>query len=94
MKRATRNSLDLHPKWFINAQIFWIIFGTGLLYKWLPRTVDSWQAGETYNLPQGFAYSVIALVVVIVAFIMVNATVNRLQSKIPSDPEPIETEHR
>ena len=76
------------------VQIFWIIFGTGLLNKWLPRTVDNWQAGETYNLPQGVAYSVIGLVVVVVAFIMVNATVSRLISKIPADPDPNEIESR
>ncbi|MFZ0338165.1 MAG: hypothetical protein WAL45_09050 [Terracidiphilus sp.] len=94
MKPARRNSYDSHPKWFINVQIFWIIFGTGLLNKWLPRTVDNWQAGETYNLPQGVAYSVIGLVVVVVAFIMVNATVSRLISKIPADPDPNEIERR
>jgi TRAP-type mannitol/chloroaromatic compound transport system permease small subunit len=94
MKPAHSYSYDSHPKLFINTQIFWIIFGTGLVYKWLPRTIDNWQAGETYNLPQGIAYFVIGLVVVIVAFIMVNATVSRLQSKTPSNPDPSEAERR
>ena len=90
MKRAHRNIHDPHPKLTINARIFWIIFGTGLLYKWLPRTIESWQAGETYNLPQGIAYSVIGLVLVVVGFILVNSAVSGLQSQIPSDPEPTE----
>jgi hypothetical protein len=77
---------------FINSQILWIIVGTGLLEKWLPRTVDSWQAGETYNLPQGIAYSVIGLVLVVVGFILVNASVSRLQSRIVTDPDPSEAE--
>jgi hypothetical protein len=92
MKPAHRNGYDSHPKLTINARIFWIIFGTGLLYKWLPRTIESWQAGETYNLPQGIAYSFIGLVLVVAGFILVNSAVNRLQSIIPSDPEPSEAE--
>jgi hypothetical protein len=92
MKQAHRNSYDSHPRLFINSQILWIIVGTGLLYKWLPRTVDSWHAGETYNLPQGIAYSVIGFVLVVIGFILVNSGVSGLQSKIPSDPEPSEAE--
>jgi TRAP-type mannitol/chloroaromatic compound transport system permease small subunit len=94
MKRTDRNFLDLHPKLFINGRIFWIIFGTGLLDKWLPRTAASWTAGETYNLPMGIAYSVIGLVVVVSGFIMVNSAVSRLQSKIVADPDPGEAELR
>jgi TRAP-type mannitol/chloroaromatic compound transport system permease small subunit len=92
MKPAHRNGYDSHPKLTINTQILWIIAGTGLLYRWLPRTVDSWQAGETYNLPQGIAYSVIGVVLVLVGFVLVNSAINRLVSKIPSDPDPSESE--
>jgi TRAP-type mannitol/chloroaromatic compound transport system permease small subunit len=92
MKPAHRNFLDLHPKLLINTQILWIVVGTGLLYKWLPRTVDSWQAGETYNLPQGITFIVIGVVIVVANFILVNSAVGRLQSKIPSDPTPNEAE--
>ena len=91
MERTHRNIHDQHPKLTINARIFWIIVGTGLLDKWLPRAVESWKAGETYNLPQGIAYSVIGLVVVISGSILINSTVNRLVSS-PSDPDPSETE--
>jgi hypothetical protein len=92
MKRTYRNIHDLHPKLFINAQILWIVFGTGLLYDWLPRLARSWKAGETYNLPLDIAYTVIGIVIVVAGFIVVNSTVSRLASKIPSDPEPRETE--
>ena len=92
MERTHRNIHDQHPKLTINARIFWIIVGTGLLDKWLPRAVESWKAGETYNLPQGIAYSVIGLVVVISGFILINSAVNGLVSRIPSDPEPSESE--
>ena len=91
MERAHRNMLDVHPKLFINTQVLWIIVGTGLLDKWLPRTVANWKAGETYNLPLDIAYTVIGVFVIVVGFIMVNSAVNRLASKIPSDPEPSET---
>jgi hypothetical protein len=94
MERAHRNMLDVHPKLFINTQVLWIIVGTGLLDKWLPRTVANWKAGETYNLPQSIAHSVIGLVVVISGFILINSAVNGLVSRIPSDPEPRETERR
>jgi hypothetical protein len=92
MKRTHRDIHDPHPKLFINAQILWIIFGTGLLHDWLPRLARSWKAGETYNLPLDIAYTVIGVFVIVVSFIMVNSAVNRLASKIPSDPEPRETE--
>jgi hypothetical protein len=92
MKRAHRAIYDLHPKMFINTQILWIIVGIGLLEKWLPRTAESWKAGETYNLPQGIAYSVIGLELVVAGFILVNSAVNGLQSKIVPDPDPSETE--
>jgi hypothetical protein len=92
MKRTRRNIHDSHPKLYINAQILWIIFGTGLLHEWLPRVARSWKAGETYNLPLGIAYAAIGVVLVAVGFIMVNSAVNRLASKIPSNPEPSETE--
>jgi hypothetical protein len=72
------NFLDLHPKLLINTQIFWIVFGMDFLAKWLPRTVESWKASESYNLPQGIAYSVIGLVVVVANFILVNSAVSRL----------------
>ena len=91
MERTHRNIHDQHPKLTINARIFWIIVGTGLLDKWLPRAVESWKAGETYNLPLDIAYTVIGVFVIVVGFIMVNSAVNRLASKIPSDPEPSET---
>lgn len=84
--------LDLHPKMSICTQILWIIVGMGFLEKWLPRTVESWKAGETYNLPLGIAYSIIGAVLVISGFALVNATVSRLQSKIPSDSDPSEIE--
>jgi hypothetical protein len=92
MERTHRNIHDLHPRLFINAQILWIIFGTGLLHDWLPRLARSWKAGETYNLPLDIAYTVIGVVLVVVGFIMVNSAVNRLASRIPSDPDPSETE--
>jgi hypothetical protein len=38
------------------------------------------------------AYTVIGVVLVVVGFIMVNSAVNRLASRIPSDPDPSETE--
>ena len=94
MKPAHRYSYDSHPKLFINTQILWIIFGMELLAKWLPRTVESWKAGESYNLPQGIAYSVIGLVLVVIGFILINSAVSRLQSMIPSDPDPSEAERR
>jgi hypothetical protein len=92
MKRTYRNIHDLHPKLFINARILWIIFGTALLHEWLPRLARSWRAGETYNLPLGIAYTVIGVVLVVAGFITVNSDVSRLASKIPSDPDPRETE--
>jgi hypothetical protein len=92
MKRIRLGIHDLHPKRQINAQIFWIVFGALLLGKWLPRLAESWNAGETYNLPLGIAYVVIGLVVIVSGIAVVNATVSRLQSKIPSDPEQSETE--
>lgn len=91
MKRAHRNIDDLHPRLFINAQILWIIFGTGFLQEWLPRLARSWKAGEAYNLPLEIAYTVIGVVLVVAGFITVNSAVNRLASRIPSDPEPRET---
>ena len=91
MKRTQRDIHDPHPKLFINAQILWIIFGTGLLHDWLPRLARSWKAGETFNLPLDIAYTVIGVVLVVVGFITVNSAVNRLASRIPSDPEPRET---
>lgn len=92
MKRNYRNIHDLHPKLFINTQILWIVFGAGLLYDWLPRLARSWKAGETYNLPLDIVYIVIGAFLIVVGFIMVNSTVSRLASEIPSDPEPGETE--
>ena len=92
MKHTHRYYPDLYPKIFINTQILWIVVGTGLLHNWLPRTAKSWKAGEAYNLPQGIAYSVIGLVLVIVGFVLVNSALGRLVPRIPSDPEPSETE--
>jgi hypothetical protein len=84
MKRTHRNTHDLHPKLFINTQILWIIFGTGLLDDSLPRLARSWKAGETYNLPLDIAYTVIGVVLVVVGFITVNSAVgikNPLRSR-------------
>jgi hypothetical protein len=92
MKRTHRNIHDLHPKLLINAQILWIIVGTGQVNVWLPHAARSWKAGETYNLPLDIAYTVIGVVLVVVGFITINSAVNRLVSKIPSDPDPSETE--
>jgi hypothetical protein len=92
MRRTHRNIHDLYPKLFINAQILWIIFGTGLLHDCLPRLARSWKAGETYNLPLDIACTVIGVFIVVVGLIMVNSVVNRLASKIPSHPDPIEAE--
>jgi len=92
MKRTYRNIHDIHPRLFINAQILWIMVATGLLHDWLPRLARSWKAGETYNLPLDFAYIVIGAFLVVVGFIMVNSAVSRLASRIPSDPDPSETE--
>jgi len=39
-----------------------------------------------------FAYIVIGAFLVVVGFIMVNSAVSRLASRIPSDPDPSETE--
>jgi TRAP-type mannitol/chloroaromatic compound transport system permease small subunit len=78
MKPVRRYFIDSHPKMFINTQILWIVVGTGILDKWLPRVASSWKAGETYNLPQGIAYIVIGAVVVVANFILVNSGVNRL----------------
>jgi hypothetical protein len=77
---------------FINTQILWIVFGAGFLYEWLPRLARSWKAGETYNLPLDIAYIVIGVFLVVVGFVLVNSAVSRLASKIPSDPDPSETE--
>jgi hypothetical protein len=77
---------------FINTQILWIIVGTGFLHDCLPRIARSWKAGETYNLPLDIAYAVIGVFFFVVGFIMVNSAVNRLASRIPSDPDPSQTE--
>ncbi len=87
MKLARPTFQDSHPRFLINTQILWIVVGTGLLCKWLPRIAESWKSGETYNLPQGIAYAVIGAVIVVCNFILVNAAVSRLQSKISSNPE-------
>jgi hypothetical protein len=91
MKRARRDIRNLHPRRFINAQILWIVCGTGILFKGLPLIAKGWQ-GETYDLPLGIAYTVIGIVVVVNRFLLVNATLRRLESKLASNPEPSVTE--
>ncbi len=92
MNRTRRAIHNAHPKLLINAQILWIIVGFGLVDKWLPRVASSWKAGETYNLPQGIAYIVIGVAIVVINFILVNSIVSRLQSRIASNLEPSETD--
>lgn len=94
MPPTRRNFREAHPRLLINTQILWIVVGTGLLHQWLPRIASSWRAGETYNLPQAIAYSVIGLVIVVANFILVNSAIGRLAAKNPSDVGTGETESR
>jgi len=50
------------------------------------------EGGRNLQLPLDIAYTVIGVVLVVVGFIMVNSAVNRLASRIPSDPDPSQTE--
>ena len=91
MKRDNHDALDCQPRPYVFVQIIWMICGTGILMLGLPL-IASGLHGESYELPLGIAYAVIGVVVTVGRLFVLCGAVRRLPSKIPSGPEPTETE--
>jgi hypothetical protein len=88
-----RRPVDLHPKRYIFAQIFLIVFGTGILYRGLSLIGGCWMSRETYNLPLGVAYVAIGVAIVLSRLIVVNDALSRVESKITTGSDTKQSEH-
>jgi len=54
---------------------------------------SSQTAGAAYNLPLEISYTIIGVVIIIVGVVMVNSAINRLLSRISSNPETKDQQH-